>query len=65
MTGGSVDYSAAAAASMAAIMMGGMLKVILVVQARDDFQVWSFDPKVTSLSSYPQTSAAMSELRPL
>jgi ABC-type nitrate/sulfonate/bicarbonate transport system substrate-binding protein len=59
MIGGSMDYSAAAASSMAAIMKGARLKVILVGQATVDFQIWSFDLKVTSFDALKGHSLAV------
>ncbi|HUB95084.1 MAG TPA: ABC transporter substrate-binding protein [Stellaceae bacterium] len=59
MIGGSIDYSAAAASSMAAIMKGAKLKVILVGQATVDFQIWSFDPKVTTFDALKGHSLAV------
>ncbi|HEX3984174.1 MAG TPA: ABC transporter substrate-binding protein [Acidisoma sp.] len=59
MIGGSMDYSAAAASSMAAIMKGAKLKVILVGQATVDFHIWSFDPKVTTFDALKGHSLAV------
>jgi ABC-type nitrate/sulfonate/bicarbonate transport system substrate-binding protein len=44
---------------MAAIMKGAKLKVIMVGQATVDFQVWSFDPQVTTFDGLKGRSLAV------
>lgn len=43
---GSVQYSAAAASAMSAIMKGAQLRVFLVSQDHPNYEIWTFDPAV-------------------
>jgi NitT/TauT family transport system substrate-binding protein len=50
LVSGSVDASASSASALAAIMKGGPLRIILVLQNRGLYSLWSTRPEVRSLA---------------
>jgi NitT/TauT family transport system substrate-binding protein len=58
---GSLTYSASTSSAMSAILKGAPLKVVFVGTSRALYQLWSFDPEVTSFAQMKGKSVPIAQ----
>ena len=58
---GSLNYSASTSSAMSAILKGAALKVVFVGTSRALYQLWSFDPEVTSFAQMKGKSVPIAQ----